>query len=216
MRPVFRSSRARRRDVRVNGAVYSNVGFETLAEHIGRPRGDALRRLSRCRCLAAARSARRATRLACRRSARLARRSADPRPRVAAAHARRAGDARGGDNGAVPRSRRSAAGLRPVRSERLGPRLRAPRRQVAALDRRRATRRARSVTSVAAAPSSGSIRKPASRSASSRTSTSATGRRKPGRVCRTPCCSRNTRVPVSYPCLAPVRPPAHAAGSCLT
>ena len=78
------------------------------------------------------------------------------------------------------------------------------------------TRRGHSVTSVAAARSSGSIPKPVSRSASSRTSSSASGRRKPGRVCRMPCCSRNTRVPVSYPCLAPVRPPAHAAGSCLT
>ena len=34
MRRAFRSSRARRRDVRVSGAVYSNVGFETLADHI--------------------------------------------------------------------------------------------------------------------------------------------------------------------------------------
>jgi len=51
----------------------------------------------------------------------------------------------------------------------------------------RETRRGRSVTSAAAARSSGSIRKPASRSASSRTSTSAIGRRKRGRVCQTPC-----------------------------
>ena len=46
-----------------------------------------------------------------------------------------AGDARRGDDGAVPGPRRCAAGLRALRSERLGARLRAAGRQVAALDR---------------------------------------------------------------------------------
>ncbi len=62
----------------------------------------------------------------------------------------------------------------------------------------RAIRRERSATSAPAGRSSGSIPRRASRSASSPTSTSATGRRRPGRACRTRCLQRLRRArPVS-------------------
>ena len=67
-------------------------------------------------------------------------------------------------DGAVPGARRRAARLRPPGAERLGPRRRAARREVAPLDRARNSHRRRSVTSAAAARSSGSILSRGSRS----------------------------------------------------
>ena len=115
--------------------IYSNVGYEALAEHIAQraetPFADSLASgvLQPLGMQAELRGSPAADLHG----------SLDDlvrvRARAPAPDPRRGGDSGGGDDGAVLRPRGRAAGLRPLRSEPLGPRLRAARRQVTALDR---------------------------------------------------------------------------------